>query len=41
MDDQPKIVTEVKQNNSSLSVAGRRDMAKAMQRESKNPYVFN
>ena len=41
MDDQPKVVTEVKQNNSPLSVAGRREMVKAMQRESKSPYVFN
>jgi hypothetical protein len=41
MDDQPKVVTEVKRNNSLLSVAGRRDLVKAMERESKNPYVFN
>ncbi len=41
MNDQPKQVTEVRQNHSPLSVAGRREMAKAMERETKNPYVFN
>ena len=41
MDDQPKQVTEVKQNHSPLSVAGRRQMVKALEKEKGNPYVFN
>jgi len=41
MDDQPKMVTEVVRLRSLLSVAGRRDMRKAMERKADNPYVFN
>lgn len=41
MDDQPKVVTEVKKEYSPLSVAGRREMAKAMEKEEKSPYRFN
>ncbi len=41
MDDQPKQVTEVVQNYSPLSVAGRRQMTKALEKESENPYKFS
>ena len=41
MDDQPKQVTEVVQNHSPLSVAGRRAMRKAMEKQGGNPFVFN
>lgn len=41
MDDQPKQITEVVRNLSALSVAGRRAIRKAMEREERNPYVFN
>jgi hypothetical protein len=41
MNDQPKQVTKVVNNNSPLSVAGRRDMVKAMEKKGKSPYVFN
>ncbi len=41
MDDQPKTVTEVAQNHSPLSVAGRREIRKAMEKESGSPYKFN
>jgi hypothetical protein len=41
MDDQPKVVTEVQKEHSPLSVAGRREMAKAMEKEEKSPYRFN
>jgi len=41
MDDQPKQVMEVKREHSPLSVMGRRDMVKAQQQETKNPFVFN
>jgi len=41
MDDQPKQVTQVVQNHSPLSVAGRRQLRKAMEKEQGSPYVFN
>jgi len=40
MDDQPKQVTEVRTDYSPLSVMGRREMVKALEREQKNPFVF-
>ncbi len=40
MDDQPKAVTEVKNVHSALSVIGRRLLARALEQESKSPYVF-
>jgi len=41
MDDQPKAVTQVAQHHSPLSVAGRREMRKAMEKESGSPFKFN
>jgi hypothetical protein len=41
MGDQPKTVTQVAQNHSPLSVAGRRELVKAMEKKKGNPYVFN
>lgn len=41
MDDQPKTVMEVKREHSPLSVAGRRELVKAMQEKQESPYVFN
>ncbi len=41
MDDQPKTVMEVKTHHSPLSVAGRRELVKAMEQKSKSPYVFS
>lgn len=41
MDDQPKMVTQVKRKLSMLSVAGRREEAKRQEQEKKSSYVFN
>ena len=41
MDDQPKQVTQVQQNHSPLSVAGRRALAKDMEKGTDDPYKFN
>ena len=41
MDDQPKQVTQVKQNHSPLSVAGRRDLRKQMEKGEGDPFRFN
>jgi hypothetical protein len=40
MDDQPKVVMEQKREHSPLSVMGRRDLVKAMEREKRSPFVF-
>ena len=39
--DQPKMVTEVRTDHSPLSVAGRRELTKAMEQKSDNPYKFD
>ncbi len=41
MGDQPKQITEVKQSHSPLSVMGRRELRKSLEKESGNPYEFN
>uniref|UniRef100_A0A6M3KHT2 Putative terminase large subunit n=1 Tax=viral metagenome TaxID=1070528 RepID=A0A6M3KHT2_9ZZZZ len=41
LNDQPKQVTQVIQSYSPLSVAGRREMRKTVEKEKGNPYVFN
>jgi hypothetical protein len=41
LNDQPKQVTEVKHDHSPLSVAGRRDMRKSLEKEKTDPYRFN
>lgn len=43
MDDQPKVISEVKTEHSPLSVAGRRKLVEEMEAKerSKNPYVFH
>lgn len=41
MDDQPKQVTEVRTDLSPLSVAGRREMVRLMERAKENPFSFN
>ena len=40
MDDQPKQVTEVQQNYSPLSVAGRRELMREMEKGESDPFVF-
>jgi len=41
LNDQPKQVTQVIQSYSPLSVAGRREMRKTVEKEGGSPYVFN
>jgi len=41
LNDQPKTVTEVKQNHSPLSVMGRRELRKALEKEGGSPFRFN
>lgn len=41
LNDQPKVVTEVRNDYSPLSVMGRREMVKAMAGDNKNPFIFN
>lgn len=41
MDEQPKMVTEVRKDHSPLSVAGRRELTKALQEQSVNPFRFS